>query len=105
MSLKDVASALQPSPDVSQQDLKQCLRQGTSLSLQDQDRVKWVIEGSKLQQWLNSPKSRTLLNNGNGDANETFSPTTFLTAQLLESLGNLKIIHPSLLLLFASYEI
>lgn len=94
MSLKDVASALQPSPDVSHQDLKQYLRQGTSLSLQDQDRVKWVIEGSKLQQWLNSPKSRTLLINGNGDANETFSPTTFLTAQLLESLGNLKTIIP-----------
>lgn len=63
---------------------------GTSLSLTDQDRVKWMLQSPKLREWLNSPKSRTLLLNGDGDANEMFSSTTFLSAKLLESLGHIE---------------
>ena len=64
---------------------------GTSLSLTDQDRVQWIMQSPKLREWLIfSPKSRTLLINGDGDANEIFSPTTFLSAKLLESLGHME---------------
>ena len=62
---------------------------GTSLSLTDQDRVEWMMQSPKLREWLNAPKSRTLLLNGDGDANEMFSPTTFLSAKLLESLSHI----------------
>lgn len=63
---------------------------GTSLSLTDQDRVVWMMQSPKLREWLNFPKSQTLLINGDGDANEMFSSTTFLTAKLLESLGHIE---------------
>ena len=63
---------------------------GTFLSLPDQDRVEWMMQSSRLREWLNFPKSRTLLLNGNGDANEMFSSTTFLSAKLLESLGHIE---------------
>ena len=63
---------------------------GSALSLIDQDRIKWMIESSRLRDWLNSPRSRILLINGNGDANEMFSSTTFLSAKLLESLGHIE---------------
>lgn len=63
---------------------------GTSLSLTDQDRVEWMMQTPKLREWLNSPKSRTLLVNGDGEANDMFPPTTFLSAKLLESLGHIE---------------
>lgn len=63
---------------------------GTSLSLTDQDRVEWMMQSPKLREWLNYPESRTLLVNGDGDANEMFGPTTFLSAKLLESLGHIE---------------
>lgn len=64
---------------------------GTLLSLTDQDRVEWMMQSPKLREWLIfTPKSRTLLINGNGDTNETFSPTTFLAAKLSESLGHME---------------
>ena len=63
---------------------------GTSLSLTDQDRVEWMMRSPKLRQWLNSSESRTLLLNGDGDANEIFSPTTFLSAKLVESLAHIE---------------
>ncbi|KAL9134028.1 MAG: hypothetical protein Q9175_004793 [Cornicularia normoerica] len=87
---KTLLSALGLSPDVPQQDLKRCLRMGPSLSLTDQDRVKWMIESPQLREWLNFPRSRILLLNGDGDANEMFSSTTFLSAKLLESLGHIE---------------
>ena len=84
-------SALKHSPDVPQQDLKRCLSMGKSLIIIDQDRVKWTMQSPKLLKWLiSSPKSRTLLINGNGDANEMFSSTTFLSAKMLESLGQIE---------------
>lgn len=82
--------ALGLSPDVPQQDLKRCLSMGTSLSLNDQDRVKWMMQSPKLREWLNFPESRKLLINGDGAANEMFSSTTFLSAKLLESLGHIE---------------
>ena len=45
------------------------------------------MQSPKLREWLNFPKSRTLLLNGDGDGDEMFSPTTFLSAKLLESLS------------------
>ena len=88
---KDVlVSAFGLAPDVPQQDLKRCLSMGSALSLIDQDRIKWMIESSRLRDWLNFPRSRILLINGNSDANEMFSSTTFLSAKLLESLGHIE---------------
>lgn len=63
---------------------------GTSLSLNDQDRVKWMMQSPKLREWLNFPGSRKLLINGDGAANEMLSSTTFLSAKLLESLGHIE---------------
>ena len=63
---------------------------GTSLSLTDQDRVEWMMRSPKLREWLNFPESRTLLLNNDGDANEMFSSTTFLSAKLLESLAHIE---------------
>ena len=65
---------------------------GPLLSVTDQDRVEWMMQSPKLREWLNSPNSRTLLLNGDGDANEMFSPTTFLSAKLLESLSHIETI-------------
>lgn len=84
-------SALGLSPDVPYQDLKRCLSIGTSLSLTDQDGIEWMMQPLQLQEWLLfPPRSRTLLINGNGDANEMFSSTTFLCAMLLESLAHVE---------------
>ena len=85
-----LVSALGSPPDVPQRDLKRCLGMGTSLSLTDQDRVEWMMQSPRLREWLNFPESRTLLLNGDGDANEMFSPTTFLSAKLLESLAHIE---------------
>lgn len=90
MSQTSLLPALRSSHDVPQRDLKRCLDMGMPHSLTNQDRVKWMMQSCKLREWLNFPQSRTLLINGNGDANETFSSTTFLSAKLLESLGHIK---------------
>ena len=83
-------SALRIARGISQQDLKRCLGIASSLSLVDQDRVEWMMQSPKLREWLDGPKSRALLLNGNGDTNEMFSPTTFLSAKLLESLSHIE---------------
>lgn len=36
--------------------------------------------------WLDCPRSKSILVNGNKTGNEVFSPTTFLAAKMLESL-------------------
>ena len=71
-------------------DLQRCLDHGRLLKLEDQDRVKWMMRSRQFHEWLNHPMSKTLLINGNSSGNETFSPTTFLSAKLLETLGNLE---------------
>ena len=48
------------------------------------------MQSPKLREWLNSPNSRTLLLNGDGDPNDMFSPTTFVSAKLLESLSHIE---------------
>ena len=63
---------------------------GLSIGLSNQDRVKWMIQSRRLQDWLNSSESCTLLLNGNGDATDTFSPTTFLAAKLLDGLTHIE---------------
>ena len=86
-----IVSALALPPDLTRQDLKRCLSMATALSLIDQNRVEWMILSSKLRDWLNLPQSCTLLLNGNGDdANEMFSPTTILSAKLIESLAHVE---------------
>lgn len=59
----------------------------TSLSLADQDRAIWIMQSPRLLEWLNAPRSLTLLINGNGESNDMFSSTTLLSAKLLECLG------------------
>ena len=85
-----IVSALALPPDLTPQDLKRCLSMTTALSLHDQNRVEWMILAPKLRDWLNLPESRTLLLNGNSDANEMFSPTTILSAKLIESLAHVE---------------
>lgn len=48
-----------------------------------------MMNSQQLREWLCSPTSRVLLLNGNG-GNETFSPTTCLSAKLSETLTNLE---------------
>ena len=90
MTQDSLLSALAISDAIPQQDLERCLDIVASLTLADQDRVEWMIQSPKLRQWLNSPNSRTLLLNGDGDPNEMFSPTTFVSAKLLESLSHIE---------------
>lgn len=90
MTQDSLVSALGVPRGLAQQDLKRCLDMGTSLSLTDQDRVEWMMRSSKLREWLNAPESRTFLLNGDGDANEMFPPTTFLSAKLSESLAHIE---------------
>lgn len=70
-------------------DLQCCLAKGRLLETDDQDRAKWIMASTDLREWLNSSKSRVFLINGNGDGDETFGPTTFVCAKLLESLGDI----------------
>ncbi len=76
--------------DMPADDLRICLENGGLLYLEDQDRVKWIMQSDQFREWLNYPMSKTILINGNGTGNETFSPTTFLSAKLLETLGNIR---------------
>lgn len=71
-------------------DLQLCLQKGRLLNLEDQDRVKWIMRSDRFREWLSYPMSKMILINGNGSGNETFPPTTFLSAKLLETLGNIK---------------
>lgn len=86
MTLEMLLTALRLPQKLDRSDLDRCLHMRAPLSLAHQDRVKWMMESRKLQEWLNLPKSRTLLVNGNSDGNDTFSSTTFLSAKLIEGL-------------------
>ncbi|KAL8791964.1 MAG: hypothetical protein Q9195_005453 [Heterodermia aff. obscurata] len=86
VSSDTLTSMLRPLRALSQQDLQRCLSKVTTLSLKEQDRVKWVMQSRKFQEWLAGPRSRALLLNGNGDGSPTFSPCTFLAAKFLEGL-------------------
>lgn len=79
-------SVLQSPQDVPYLDLDRCQQMSKALDLASQDRIQWMMKAQKLSEWLTSPKSRTLLINGNMPGNEAFSPTTILCAQLLQSL-------------------
>lgn len=48
------------------------------------------MQSGRFRQWLNHPTSKAILIHGNGNGNETFSPTTFLSAKLLETLKNIR---------------
>ena len=48
------------------------------------------MRSDRFRKWLNHPKSKAILINGNAAGNETFSSTTFLSAKLLETLGNIE---------------
>jgi len=78
------------SQDVHLQDVQRCLAQGRSLEAYDQDRVKWIMSSKQVRAWLKHPKSRVLLINGNGDEHETFGPTSFLAALILDSLEDIE---------------
>lgn len=90
VSKQALLSTLQAS-DTPAHDLQLCLAKGRLLNLEDQDRVKWIMRSAQFRNWLNHPTSKTLLINGNGSGSETiFPPTTFLSAKLLETVGNIK---------------
>ena len=72
------------------QDLHLCLSKIKLLSFIDQDRIKWMMKSQQFQAWLRSSTSRVLLLNGNSGGNETFSPTTCLSAKLLDTLNSLE---------------
>ena len=76
--------------DIPAQDLRRCLESGPLLSLEEQDRVKWIMRSPGLRKWVTYPQSTTILINGNMDANEVFSPTTFLAANVVETLQAIK---------------
>ena len=70
--------------------MQRCLSKGKTLSLKEQDRVKWMMQSRQLQEWLAGPRSRALLLNGNGEGNPIFTPCTFLTAKFLEGLRHVQ---------------
>ncbi|KAK0510773.1 hypothetical protein JMJ35_007205 [Cladonia borealis] len=72
--------------EIPARDLRRCLANGHLLSTEDQDRVKWIMRSPQLRMWLNCPRSKSILVNGNKTGNEVFSPTTFLAAKMLETL-------------------
>ena len=76
--------------EVYYRDLERCLAKGRSLDEYDQDRVKWIMQSSKLRAWLNDSESRVLLINGNEEGNEAIYPPTFLSAKIIESLANIE---------------
>lgn len=82
-------SLLGASQEALAQEVQLCLAKGGRLEAEDQDRVKWTMSSRELRQWLNSPRSKVLLINDHGDEIETFGPTTFLSAKMLESLENI----------------
>jgi len=86
VSITSLLAALDSSPDILKQDLERCLNKGALLSLSDKDRVKYVMCTAELKGWLTCPTSCKLLINGNEEASEMFSSTSFLSAKLLERL-------------------
>ena len=80
------------SSDLPAQDLRRCLESGPLLSLEDQDRVKWIMRSPGLRKWHRYPRSKTILVNGNKSGNDIFSPTTLLAANVVESLQPIKAI-------------
>jgi hypothetical protein len=67
-----------------------CLAKGGLLEVEEKDRVKWIMRSRGLREWLNYPKSKVLLINDLCDKVETFGPTTFLSAKMLESLESIE---------------
>ncbi len=51
--------------DMPADDLRICLENGGLLYLEDQDRVKWIMQSDQFREWLNYPMSKTILINGN----------------------------------------
>ena len=85
IDLNDLFSIL-GSSHIPARDLRRCLANGHLLNPDDQDRVKWIMRSPQLRTWLNCPRSKSILVNGNKTGNEVFSPTTFLAAKMIESL-------------------
>lgn len=65
------------SSDIPAQDLRRCLANGHLLSLEDQDRVKWIMRSPGLRKWLNHPRSKTILVNGKSDRQCSLFPHNF----------------------------
>ena len=78
------------SSEIPERDWRRCLANGHLLSTEDQDRVKWIMRSPQFRMWLNCPRSKSILVNGNKIGNEVFSPTTFLAAKMLEGLQAIK---------------
>ena len=64
-----------------------------SLGLDEQDRLKWMMQSRELRDWLHLPKSQKLFINGNAPLegfNEMYPPSAVLSAKLLERLGRIE---------------
>ena len=64
-----------------------------SLGLEEQNRLKWMMQSRELRDWLHLPESQKLFINANGPMNghnEMYPPSAVLSAKLLERLGRIE---------------
>jgi hypothetical protein len=87
---KRLTKRLRPSRIFVHKDLKHSLRIVHALRVRQQDRIKWIMTSTKMREWLTSTRSRVLLINGNTDATELESPTTFLAGKFLEAVESMQ---------------
>ncbi|XXH01267.1 hypothetical protein Hte_007621 [Hypoxylon texense] len=81
-------SVLRYEPDVPWEDLAAVMHRGAELSLEEQDRIVYVIESPVLRNWLLSPKSGILLvreNSEDLDSSSTSSAMSFVAAHVIQS--------------------
>ena len=91
ISVRGLIRLLRPSRLSVGKDVQRLVESAHSLNLRQQERVKWIMTSSpKLRGWLTGLRSRALLINGNSNANEIISPTTFLAGKLLETLQRME---------------
>ncbi|KAM0796350.1 hypothetical protein BDR22DRAFT_528684 [Usnea florida] len=85
--------ALRLNTECPQYDFERSLSMCNSLGLDEQNRLKWMIQSRELRDWLHLPKSQKLFINGNGPMNglnEMYPPSAVLSAKLLERLGRIE---------------
>ncbi|KAI1771510.1 hypothetical protein F4818DRAFT_205577 [Hypoxylon cercidicola] len=79
-------SVLRYEPDVPREDLTAIMHRGSELSLEEQDRIVYVIESQILRNWLLSPKNGILLVRENSsDIDSGTSAMSFVAAHVIQS--------------------
>ena len=92
VSMQSFRGALQTTIDPPDQDLTYCLHASSLLSLDEQDKARWILRDVQFQEWLHKPLTCTLLVNATSDTVERISSTTLLSTKLLESIGKIEAI-------------